>query len=305
MISAGSSWRIGGALAIAAGCGRPEGLPSDGSYSEDGGSSAGEVTSTSTSTTSTTSRMTSADTSGDDPSTTADSVGFIQDPDGGNPNLECDIWDDDCPRGEKCMPWVNDGSGSWNATRCTPIARRPNEPGEPCTVVDSGTSGIDDCEAGAMCWDVDGATNMGVCVALCDGPQQNPSCPDPTAPCAYLGESAPFMLCLPYCDPLVQDCGDEFGCYPMEQGFYCAWDGSSDGGAAGDPCESLNGCDPGLFCASSGAIPGCRGQGCCSPFCDTSDEEPLCPAGLECVAWYEDGQAVPGFELVGGCMEGE
>jgi hypothetical protein len=48
------------------------------------------------------------------------SAGFIVDPDGGGPSIECDQWAQDCPPGEKCMPWANDGGSSWNATRCFP-----------------------------------------------------------------------------------------------------------------------------------------------------------------------------------------
>jgi hypothetical protein len=307
MISAESSWRISVASVFFTACGWPEGLPSDSSYADDGGG-AEEGTTTTTDESSSTAASTDGgvitSTGEGEDTSTSEPIGFIQDPDGGSRNLECDIWEDDCERGEKCMPWANDGGNAWNATKCTPIARAPNAPGESCTVVDNGVSGIDDCEAGAMCWNVDAATNAGECVAFCDGPQQNPTCPDPSAPCAYLGESTPFMLCLPYCDPLVQDCGAESGCYPSSEGFYCEWDGSGEGGGAGSPCEYLNTCDPGLFCARSGTIPDCFGTGCCSPFCDAADPETPCPAGLECIPWYEKGQAPAQFESVGGCMEG-
>jgi hypothetical protein len=80
-------------------------------------------------------------------------VGFISNDDyGGGQTYECDLWKQDCPPGEKCMPWANDGGGSWNATRCTPLAEDPRQPGEPCTVEGSGVSGRDDCDIRAMCW---------------------------------------------------------------------------------------------------------------------------------------------------------
>src|SRR5690349_13167900 len=47
---------------------------------------------------------------------------------------ECDIWEEDCPEGYKCMPWANDGGNAWNATRCSPIAPDAHAPGESCTV---------------------------------------------------------------------------------------------------------------------------------------------------------------------------
>jgi len=162
-------------------------------------------------------------------------------------------------------------------------------------------SGIDDCEAFAMCWDVDPRTNMGVCIGFCMGSEANPVCEDPSAQCSITGAGV-LIICLPFCDPLLQDCAEGSACYPDNDGFDCAPDASGEAGAAGDPCEYLNVCDPGLFCAEAPTVPGCRGLGCCMPFCDLS--APMCPLLTECVPWYDDGQAPPGFEDVGGCMEG-
>ena len=55
--------------------------------------------------------------------------------------------------------WANDGGGAWNATKCEEIPPEPDGVGEPCTVEISGTSGVDTCVLGAMCWDVDPETN--------------------------------------------------------------------------------------------------------------------------------------------------
>jgi len=48
--------------------------------------------------------------SGDsDPS--SDSMTFIQDPEVScGYCASCSVWDQDCPKGEKCMPWANDGT---------------------------------------------------------------------------------------------------------------------------------------------------------------------------------------------------
>ena len=48
-------------------------------------------------------------------------VDFLGFPDGGTEPTDCDIWAQNCPRGEKCMPWANDDGYGWSATRCTPI----------------------------------------------------------------------------------------------------------------------------------------------------------------------------------------
>lgn len=61
----------------------------------------------------------------------------------------------------KCVAYADGGGSSWNALRCVPIARNPDQPGEPCTVVESNVSGIDSCDQGAMCWDVDNNTLEG------------------------------------------------------------------------------------------------------------------------------------------------
>jgi hypothetical protein len=274
------------------------------------GGAATASTSTTTSSTSTTSDTT------DDASTTLDAstssgstsesgameagAGFIEDPDGRHPEIECSILEEDCPRGEKCMPWANDGASSWNALRCFPIAPDPAGVGEPCTVVGSGVSGIDDCELHSMCWNVDPETDMGTCVAFCVGSENNPTCLDPNSRCVF-GSDGVLMLCIPMCHPLEQDClvgevcvgGDEFSCEP---------DASGESGVPGDPCEYLNVCDPGLACVASESVPDCASPvGCCSAFCPIGDGSPCLP-GQACLPWFEAGQAPRGYADVGICM---
>jgi hypothetical protein len=233
-------------------------------------------------------------------------AGFIQDPDGGGANIECDIWGQDCMDGEKCMPWANDGGGSWNATRCSPLDPNPAQPGDACTVEGSGVSGIDNCDLGSMCWDVDPETNMGTCVAFCMGTEAAPVCEDPNTTCTIANEGV-LILCLPNCDPLLQDCDEGQACYPVDDSFVCGPDVSGEMGGFGDACEFINVCDPGLYCANAATVPNCDGSsGCCSAFCDMSDPDASmnCPGaadGQECVAWFADGQAPPGFENVGAC----
>jgi hypothetical protein len=227
-------------------------------------------------------------------------------PDGGGVNIECDVWAQDCPIGEKCMPWANDGGFEWNATRCTEIASRPDAVGDACTVEGSGVSGFDSCEAGAMCWDVD-PTNEGTCVEFCSGSGDSPLCSDPSTRCTVMNEGV-LILCLPVCDPLMQDCVAGQGCYPFTDGFVCLPDGSGRSGAFGDPCIESDACDPGLFCAPTEAVPECvDASGCCSELCDVGVDEPdlQCtgqPQGQSCVPWFADGEAPPGLEDVGSCL---
>ena len=219
---------------------------------------------------------------------------------------ECNVWTQDCNDGEKCMPWDNAGGSSWNATRCTPIHPNAAQPGDECTVEGSGVSGVDDCALGSMCWHVDPETNLGTCIAFCVGSELSYSCDDPNTQCSIFNDGV-LILCLPSCDPLLQDCADGQGCYGAENGFVCIPDASGPAGDYGEPCEYVNVCSPGLFCASGGAVPGCQGSlGCCSEYCDMSQPNPAsacsgAAGGQECVPWFEQGQAPPGYADVGAC----
>jgi len=232
-----------------------------------------------------------------------DSSAFLVMPDGQGPTNECDIWTQDCPKGEKCMPFANDGGGSWNATRCSEVADSPGQPGDECSVEGSGVSGIDDCDLSAMCWDVDPESNAGTCVGFCEGSAESPLCSDPDTGCSISNEGT-LILCLPFCDPLLQDCADGNACYPEAAGFFCSPDASGeDQGGYGDGCEFLNVCDPGLYCADASSVPGCTAGGCCSEFCDASDPGATCMGvGQSCVAFWEEGKAPPGEEDFGLCV---
>jgi hypothetical protein len=88
--------------------------------------------------------------------------------------------------------------------------------------------------------------------------------------------------------------------------FDCVPDVSGDAGAIGEPCEFINVCDAGLFCAMDGSVPGCEGPGCCAPFCDAAGPdtcEALLP-GTVCTPWFEGGMepgACGSTAIVGAC----
>jgi hypothetical protein len=44
----------------------------------------------------------------------------------------------------------------------------------------------------------------------------------------------------------------------------------------------------------------CDGAGCCAAFCDVG--APVCPGGIDCVPFFEEGQAPKCFEDVGICF---
>jgi len=119
---------------------------------------------------------------------------FLVNPDGGSGGaFECDLWAQDCPRGEKCMPWANDASGVWNATRCSEVDSMPGMSGDACTAEGSPASGIDSCELGAMCWDVDRELE-GSCASMCGGSPDMPACPDGSW--CFTGYDGNIALCL-------------------------------------------------------------------------------------------------------------
>lgn len=222
---------------------------------------------------------------------------------------DCSPIEQDCPRGYKCMPWANDDGNVWNDTKCVPIVEDPSAPGEPCTVVGSGTSGEDDCDGTSMCWDVDPETNMGTCQPFCTGTEDRPTCADLCDECS-IASDAVITLCFTTCDPLVQDCPPGQACYVQGDDLWCVPDASLREGAIGSPCEFVNVCDPGLVCLDASTVPGCPGGswGCCTPYCALAGPDP-CPGllpGSTCVPLFEDGEGPPEacvIAPVGACMQ--
>jgi len=205
---------------------------------------------------------------------------------------DCSQIEQDCPRGYKCMPYSNDGGGSWNDTMCVPLVPDPNGVGEQCTVEGNGLSGLDDCDGTSMCWDVDPETNIGTCAPFCIGDELEPTCPDPCDSCSVNGDGV-IALCLGWCDPLIQNCDPDQACYPFLDEFVCAPDASPEGTGIASPCEFINVCPPSMACLDGSAVPGCPdgSVGCCAPFCPVGGADP-CPGllpGSSCVAWFEEG----------------
>jgi len=198
------------------------------------------------------------------------------------------------------MPFSSNGGAWFDATGCFPIDADPVGLGEDCEheLSGSGWSGHDNCGLGALCWDFD-EEGPGICKGLCD--EGAPVCEQPgTVP--YVGCQSCFCVCEAPCDPLLNECGEGQVCVVTGQIATCVADASGDAGAAGDPCEFVNQCDAGLFCANAAAVPNCdEGSSCCTPYCDTL--APDCPESSECHPLYErPGQAPPGLANVGMCL---
>jgi hypothetical protein len=240
-------------------------------------------------------------TDGPDESTGAS---FIKPSDGGTGTKECDVWTQDCPVGEKCMPYSGDGDNAWESLKCVPVKEPAGSIGDKCTVEGGGTSGIDSCAKGAMCWSVDPETGEGTCVEQCTGSPDMPKCSSAETFCLIANEGV-LTLCLPGCDPLLQGCPNGDLCVPNPMdpnSFICVIDASGEEGQEWDVCEYANACDAGLLCANPALATECdpQGAGCCLPFCDL--KMPACNgANQECLAWYEEGQAPPQYVDVGVC----
>jgi len=258
-------------------------------------------TSTSTSTTSTDTSTATGEATFSDPDSTDDGVIFLLRPDGGGSCFCCTVFNQDCPMGEKCVPWSNDGGDEWNSRRCSPIVDDPVGLGEPCTMESSVASGFDNCDEGLFCWDVDPDTLQGTCVAMCLGHELDPQCPAGTD--CLIRNNGNVIPCLPPCDPLAIDaCSEGDACVPSYAGFVCA----PSAGPVGAPCEPawLPGeCGPGSVCAYLGSVPDCGGvlPGCCASTCDLSQPDPCVGMGLVCTSWWGDDPVPPGFEDVGFC----
>lgn len=218
---------------------------------------------------------------------------------------QCSQWEQDCPDGEKCAAYSGDGDSSWESLKCVPVAPNPGQPGDPCQAEGSGVSGIDDCDVGAMCWNTDSETLVGVCVALCTGSPDQPMCAEPGTACLIANDGV-LTPCLPTCDPLAQDCAAKELCVASGQDpglFLCTLDASGDEGQEFDVCEYANACDAGLYCANPELAVECElnAGGCCLPWCDLT--MPACNgAGAQCLPWFaEDQVPPPGLENVGIC----
>lgn len=238
----------------------------------------------------TTPSSTSSSSSGDGDGT--DTTTFV--PDKPDDIAECDPLAQDCPEGEKCVPYANDGGNVWNANKCVPVTGNGQQ-GDPCTSSDI-SEATDDCGVDTVCWNV--SDGVGTCTSFCEGPSDAPFC-DPGYNCV-IGNDGVITVCLQQCDPVLQDCASELICYWFAQKFSCLH-GASEQHMTGEPCGFANDCEKGNTCASAEVVPDCTESACCAAFCDL--DNPACEIEkTECVSFFEEGEAPPGYEHVGVCI---
>jgi hypothetical protein len=294
---------------VAVGCGPTVAEPSvteSGTTVETSGPGNSPTTTSANTSSANTTLTTASTTDASGPSTIADeseasTAGRPGSPDLG-PGYHCDVWEQNCPEGQKCLAFGWDEESIWDVTRCWPVADDPGQLGDPCTVEESSFSGSDDCDFGLMCFFVDADTLTGTCVEQCQGPSFDPTCAPPDTTCLVTND-APLAVCLPRCDPLDQACGDDAACVYADEDLMCM-PVAGDGAAYGDACEYINSCNAGLLCVVAEFAADCDASNCCTSFCDLNDADPdlACPGydqGERCMPVFED--LAPGHTDVGFC----
>lgn len=232
---------------------------------------------------------------------------LIVEPDVGA-TVACDIYDDDCPPEQKCMPYASDGSTRPDATHCVPLAEFPGGNTAGCTVQEWTASGIDDCDRGLYCVVYDAETLEGTCTPFCSTDDDGELVCESPATCVGNPDILP-RLCLTDCNPLMPSCPPQRGCYRVNDHFVCLMDASGPAGGYGESCFFTNDCDPSMFCADPPEFFECASDmGCCTAFCDASDPEAsaMCPGAPMhmCVPLFGPGEGPVGLQHVGACLTG-
>lgn len=207
------------------------------------------------------------------------------------PSPPCEVWDDQCPTGQKCIIYWDDPNLD-GMMGCVDIVDDPDDIGETCNGFIPGES-LDTCADNQMCA---GGRCRGFCTGSVD--PEELTCPE-----NYLcGFSPPvYAFCTYLCDPLINDCPPGERCARDEPWMICIEAGPTT--ALFGACFNDNECPSGQFCAAKETAAECMAleYGCCVEFCDLS--APACSGvGQGCVAYYpEDTAPLPKLENLGFC----
>jgi hypothetical protein len=213
---------------------------------------------------------------------------------------ECEqLGSDECGPGLKCTLARIEQTTEFT-TACAELVDDPLEAGSACELGDD--PGEDQCGADAVCWDVM-ANGIGRCLRFCNDIDQWDEALAQCGPgftCNFW-KSFPTDdgLCTPTCRPLADECPGTCGCFWANTDFLCV--PLTENIPTGQPCGFINDCAMDNMCTSGEAVPGCEGSACCAAFCDLgigSCEQ----AGTECVPFFEENMAPPGYEYVGLCV---
>ena len=207
----------------------------------------------------------------------------------------CDIFMQDCPNGEKCVPYASMG-GTWDANKCVPVLGTGTV-GEPCLYTGA-IDANDDCDEDSACWGIDNMS-MGTCTAFCSGTPIQPLCPEGTQ--CLMSNQGSIAFCVLGCNPITQNCADGEGCFWSGSSFACA--SLTQDIPLGESCGFINDCAKGLACLSGDSVPGCASAACCAEFCDLDCGPDSCTMpNTSCTAFF-NGNAPVGDADVGVCVQ--
>ena len=213
-------------------------------------------------------------------------------------SASCDVFSQDCPEGEKCVPYGSTG-GAWDAEKCVQVTGE-GAAGEDCNY--GGTvDATDDCDEQSYCWnaqDVEGQLT-GVCAPFCMGTPDDPLCDE--GACLISNEGS-VALCLDTCDPLMDECGEGLGCSWAGASFTFACLVTTEDIVSGEPCGYANDCGQGSTCLAFDAHPMCNGSACCADFCAMDDPDACPDPQLECAPFFAESVAPEGYENLGVCL---
>ncbi len=209
----------------------------------------------------------------------------------GSGQSECDVFAQDCPEQEKCVPYASEG-GTWDANECVPV-QGDGMIGEPCT--HSPIDATDDCDENSACWLVD--EGMGTCTGFCSGSAGAPECPQGQY-CLQFGGVVAF--CVDGCNPLEQACPAGQACFWTGEVFGCTILAAEI--PAGEPCGDFDDCGIGMICVDAASLPSCGGPSCCAEFCDLDCPDPCSQVGTSCVPLFAMGEAPLGEGDIGVCL---
>lgn len=199
----------------------------------------------------------------------------------------CNPYAPDCPEGQKCSAWSEDGG-----TRCIPLSAQTVGEDEVCwTYSVANGDYLDNCDEGLFCdsrlIDPEDA-GSGLCVAQCTCSPADRVCGD-GAWCFGNPTYPGIALCFSVdgCNPLKADCDEARACYPIlrvnDYAFHCRAPGVL---PPGSPCPEGVNCDENSICSNN----------VCRRVCDLEDPA-ACEAGENCVTYVPPGeQALEPFD---------